>query len=307
MTRTKDSLGSNYWRLLASSATSNLADGIVRTALPLLAITLTRDPVLIGALTALAFLPWLLFAIPTGALVDRMDRRRAMSTANLVRCGVVAALVAAIAIDQVSLLLLYVVTFMLGIAETLYDSAARAMLPQVVRRDQLDRANGPLTSAEIVTEAFIAAPIGSLLFAWLVIAPFVGGALAYLVAALLILSIVGNLRPVRDGPEQSGATTIRADIREGLRWLRGHALLRGLAVNVGLTAAAETMGTSLLVLYVVDILDLPPARSDFSWSRLASVDWSGDLRRLGSRPGSAGSPRWCSRPCSPARRPSAWG
>lgn len=257
MTRPKDPLGSNFWRLLIASAVSNLGDGIVRTAIPLLAITLTRDPLLVGALTSLSFLPWLLFAIPSGALVDRMDRRRAMSSANLVRAGVVTMLVAAIAIDQVSLVLLYIVTFVLGVAETVYDSASRAMLPQVVRRDQLDRANGPLSSAEVVTQAFLAAPAGSLLFAWLVIAPFVSAAVAYLLAALLILSIVGNLRPARDGRAQTGSTTIRADIREGLRWLRGHELLRGLAVIVGLVAAAETMADSLLVLYVVDTLGLP--------------------------------------------------
>jgi len=257
VTRPKDPLGSNFWRLLIASAVSNLGDGIVRTAIPLLAITLTRDPLLVGALTSLSFLPWLLFAIPSGALVDRMDRRRAMSSANLVRAGVVTMLVAAIAIDQVSLVLLYIVTFVLGVAETVYDSASRAMLPQVVRRDQLDRANGPLSSAEVVTQAFLAAPAGSLLFAWLVIAPFVSAAVAYLLAALLILSIVGNLRPARDGRAQTGSTTIRADIREGLRWLRGHELLRGLAVIVGLVAAAETMADSLLVLYVVDTLGLP--------------------------------------------------
>ena len=127
MIRPKDPLGGNFWRLLAASAVSNLGDGIVRTAVPLLAITLTRDPLLIGAITSLSFLPWLLFAIPSGAVVDRMDRRRAMSVANFVRAAAVGGLVVAIAIDQVSLILLYVLTFVLGVAETVYDSAARAL------------------------------------------------------------------------------------------------------------------------------------------------------------------------------------
>lgn len=200
-------------------------------------MTLTHDPVLVGALTALAFLPWLLFAIPpSGALVDRMDRRRAMSLANLLRAVVVGALITAIAVDQVSMVLLYAVTFVLGMAETVYDSAARAMLPQVVRRDQLDRANGPLTSAEIVTETFLGAPIGSFLFAWLVITPFIAGTAGYLLAAVLILGIVGNLRPIRDGQDGTGPdqlATMRADIVEGLRWLRDHRLLRALAASPG--------------------------------------------------------------------------
>ena len=257
MIRPKDPLGGNFWRLLVASAVSNLGDGIVRTAVPLLAITLTRDPLLIGAITSLSFLPWFLFAIPSGAVVDRMDRRRAMSVANFVRAAAVGGLVVAIAIDQVSLILLYVLTFVLGVAETVYDSAARAMLPQVVRRDQLDRGNGPLASAEVVTQAFLAAPIGSFLFAWLVIAPFVGSAAVYLLAALLILSITGNLRPTRDTQAPSGPTTLRGEIGEGLRWLHGHALLRGLAAIVGLIAAAETMASGLLVLYVVDTLGVP--------------------------------------------------
>lgn len=114
MTRAKDLLGGNFWRLLIASAVSNLGDGIVRTAMPLLAIAPTRDPVLVGALTSLSFLPWLLFAIPAGVLVDRMDRRRAMSSANLVRAGLVAVLVTAIALDQVSLVMLYAISFWLG-------------------------------------------------------------------------------------------------------------------------------------------------------------------------------------------------
>lgn len=257
MSGTKDPLGSNFWRLFVASAVSNLGDGIVRTAIPLLAITLTRDPFLVGALTASAFLPWLLFAIPSGALVDRMDRQRAMSLANLFRAVVLGGLIAAIALDQVSMVLLYAVTFVLGIAETVYDSASRAMLPQVVRRDQLDRANGPLTSAEIVTETFLGAPLGSYLFAWLVITPFVGGALGYLLAALLILGVAGNLRPTRDTQDESGPATVRADIAEGLRWLRDHRLLRALAVISGLTAAVHTMANAVLVLYVVDTLGVP--------------------------------------------------
>lgn len=250
----RDPLGANYWRLVASSVAANLGDGMIRTALPLLAVTLTRDPFLIGALSALAFLPWLLFAIPAGAIVDRMDRRRAMIVANSGRAVVVGVLVVAIAMDRASLPLLYGIAFALGVGETVYETASRAMLPQVVRRDQLDRANGPLTSAEIVSQTFLAAPIGSVLFAWLVLAPFLGTLAGLLAGVALLASITGNLRSVRASAEP---TTLRTEMAEGLRWLLGHRLLRGLAVVSGLTAAAATMADSLLVLYVVDHLGVP--------------------------------------------------
>ena len=68
-------LGRPFWTLWWASAASNLADGVFKIVAPLIAITLTRDPVLIAGLTVAASLPWLIFALPAGALVDRLDRR----------------------------------------------------------------------------------------------------------------------------------------------------------------------------------------------------------------------------------------
>ena len=69
------SLGPAFNRLWGASLTTNLADGVLSAAAPLLAITLTKNPVLISVLSALAMLPWLFFAIPIGVIVDRVDRR----------------------------------------------------------------------------------------------------------------------------------------------------------------------------------------------------------------------------------------
>src|SRR3954470_16691559 len=114
-------LDRKFWRLYVSSATSNLADGIGRTALPLLAASYTRDPVLVSGLTSFAFLPWLLFALPSGALVDRVDRRYAMSAANALRALALGALAVLTALGSGSVVVLYVVAFLLGTAETVYD------------------------------------------------------------------------------------------------------------------------------------------------------------------------------------------
>ena len=124
-------LGARFWRLYASSATSNLADGIGRTALPLLAASYTRDPVLVAGLTTFTFLPWLLFALVSGALVDRMDRRYAMSAANAVRALSLGTLALLSALAAGSITVLYVVAFVLGTAETVYDSATRALADEL--------------------------------------------------------------------------------------------------------------------------------------------------------------------------------
>jgi MFS family permease len=247
-------LGEAYWRLLAASATSNLADGVGRVVLPLLAAALTRDPVLISALTAVAFAPWLLFALLSGALVDRVDRRRAMAAANLGRAAVLGALGVAVLLDTASIALLYAVAFGIGAAETVYDSAARAALPQVVRRDQLDGANSLLYLAEVLGQAFLGAPIGSLLFATAAAVPLLGNAAGFALAAVLVLGIRRSLRPARAEP-----APVRAEIRDGLRWLWRHRLVRDLTLLTALSAVAIYLMIGVRVLYVLSVLDLPPA------------------------------------------------
>ena len=249
-------LGSAFWRLYAASAASNLADGVNRVALPLLAATLTRDPVLIAGLTSLAFLPWLLFALPAGAVVDRVDRKRAMAAANAVRAAALAALAVTALTGTASLVVLYAVAFAVGVAETVYDSAARAMLPQVVRRDQLDRGNGLLTTAEEASQGFVGAPLGSVLFALAVAAPLFTTAGSFLLAAVLVVGIAGTHRPARgDGPR----TSIRRDVAEGVGWLWRHRFLRGLTLVSASTSLTQSMTTGVFVLYALDTLRIGEA------------------------------------------------
>jgi MFS family permease len=245
-------LGATFWRMYAATASSDLADGIGRTALPLAAASYTRDPVTISGMVTFAFLPWLLLALPSGALVDRVDRRIAMAAANVVRAVTVAALAVVLLAHVGNVAVLYGVAFVLGAAETVYDCAVRALLPQIVARDQLDRANSLVTVEESLGQTFIGAPLGSVLFAAAIALPFVLNAAGFVLAVVLILSVRGSYRPAR-----IGGTTIRADMAEGIRWLRAHQLLRGLTLISAGCAFAQTMGTGVLVLYVLEVLHLP--------------------------------------------------
>jgi MFS family permease len=248
---TQTRLGTSFWRLFASSSTSNLSDGVLQAALPLLAASLTRDPVAVSGLAAVLFLPWLLLALPAGTLVDRVNRRAAMAVANLLRGALVTALAAATVTGHASLSLLYAVAFLLGCAETVYDSAARAMLPQVVGRTQLERGNSLLATAESVGNIFLGAPLGAWLFAVAVAAPLWATGGAYATAALLALAVAGQFRPRREAP-----TTMRADMVEGLRWLRRHELLRPLMAASALGAVVHAMTSGILVLFALQNLGL---------------------------------------------------
>lgn len=243
-------LSGAFWRLFGSSAASNLADGVGRAVVPLLAATLTRDPLLISAITSLSFLPWLLFALPAGTLVDRSDRRRVMIRSNLFRAVLFALLASVVATGTASIWLLYVVVFMLGVAETLYDSAARAVLPQIVRRDQLDRGNGLLVTAETGMQTFVGAPVGALVFGLVAAAPLFGNMAFYAVAALVMVTVAGRFAPERNAAPAAG---FRAELAAGVRWLWGHRFLRQLAAVNGVTSALQSMPNAVLVLYVLEV------------------------------------------------------
>ena len=144
--------------------------------------------------------------------------------------------------------------FALGICQVVYDSAARAILPQVVDRRGLDKANSWLTVEETVGQSFVGPPVGAALFGWFRAAPFLGTAIGFALAALLVLAIPGRFRIERPEP-----TTLRTDIRVGLRWLWRHPVLRNLTVFSGLIAAFMSMATSLTVLYALHTLHLAPS------------------------------------------------
>ena len=133
-------LGPEYRKLWAASAVSNLGDGITLVAGPLLAASLTRDPALVAGLTFAQRLPWLLFSLLSGALVDRLDRRHLMAAVDLFRTVVVKVLGAAVVLGWASLPLLYVAFFLLGTAETLFANASIAIMPAVVPKERLERA-----------------------------------------------------------------------------------------------------------------------------------------------------------------------
>lgn len=239
-------LGASYWKLWTSSGLSNLADGIFKIALPLLAVQLTQSPTLIAGLSVAATLPWLLFALTAGALADRLDRRKLMLWANLSRAILPAALVAVVLLDLGSIWALYVVALMVGVAETLYDTAAQSILPQMVHRDQLSRANGRLYAVELTANQFVGPPLGGLLVAVGVVAGLAVPAALWLAAIGSLLLVPGAFRI-----EREQKTTLRFDIGEGLRFLLNQKILRTLAVMTGVFNFASSAAFAVLVLFAV--------------------------------------------------------
>jgi MFS family permease len=231
-----------------------LGDGVTLVAGPLLAASLTRDPLLVGGLTFAQRVPWLLFPLISGALVDRLDRRRVMGYADAVRTALIGALGVAALLGWASMPLLYVVFFLMGTLETLFDNASQAIIPALVSRERLERANSRLYAAEIVTNELAGSPLGGFLFGLAAAVPFLLDAGTYAAAAALILSLRGEFRSER--PEGTPPTTLVDEIGEGLSWLWNHALIRTLAIMLGVFNMTFASTEAILVLFAQDVLGL---------------------------------------------------
>ncbi|GIT79217.1 MFS transporter [Leifsonia sp. LS1] len=253
-------LGAGFARLWTAAIASNLADGIGRTAVPLIATTLTRDPALIAGLTAVTFLPWLLFGIPAGMLLDRVDRRVAMAVANSLRFAVAALLAGLIAADALTIWWLYGCVLLFGLGETVFDNATTTVVPSLVGRTQLDRANGRMQSAEIVVQNFIATPIAGFLFAVALVLPVWLTGSGFLVAGLLALSIpAAAARSHARGADTDGEAAARPGMGAVVRFLVGHRFLRKMIVLTSLTASALAFAQGSVVLLLLQTFAVPEA------------------------------------------------
>jgi len=226
----------------------------------LVAADLTRSPTTIAGVAIALRLPWLLFALVAGALVDRWDRRRVMWMTDVFRAGLVSMLALAVLTNHHTIWMIYAIGFALGVAETMFDNASQTILPSIVDEHQLQIANGRLMAAETTANSFVGPPLGGFLVAAAVSVPFWLDAASYLGAAALVAGITGSFRARSlTGPGSDPAkspTTIRSEIAEGIQWLRGNRVLRTLALLLGLMNLWFMAGFSVLVLFAEDILGL---------------------------------------------------
>ncbi|MGH3858290.1 MFS transporter [Actinokineospora sp.] len=246
-------LGGDFGKLWASTAATNLGDGIALAAGPLLVSGLTSDPAIVSGAAFVQRLPWLLFSLISGALVDRLDRRVLIISVDVFRAVVIGGLAATVWTGHVTIALVYAAFFLLGIGETLADNASAAMVPAVVSPDLLPKANARLYALHFVGNLLIAPPVGAALFVVGAALPFGTNAAMFLLGA----AVLATLRYRPPPAEVVERRPLRQEIGEGLRWLWRHELLRALAVVLCLMNVAFFAPSAILVLYAKEHLDLP--------------------------------------------------
>ena len=296
-------LGRSYQKLFAATTISNLGDGMATVAYPWLASAITRNPLLIALVAVAQRLTWLLFTLPAGVITDRVDRRRAMVAMDGLRFALTLLVAFAVLsrqghlpgpdeVDQVvgTQLGLYAIvllaTLLLGMAEVLRDNCGQTFMPSIVDSEHLERANGRMWSAELITNTFVGPPLGSLLLIGAFALPFFVDAASFFVSAALIASIPGSFHAAR--PEGHQRAPWRTELAEGVRWLHGHPLLWPMAIILGLMNLASMMGTATLVLFAQEVLDVGPLGFTilgFGWAiggAIGGIAAPAASRRLGS-------------------------
>ena len=258
-TRTNESLGATFNKLWSAAMFSKFADGLVGAAIPLLAATLTRDSVLISIQANMMLLPWLFFAIPIGALMDRLNRRLSMLLVQGTRVAIGAIIAMLMISGQMNLWALMILTFIFGISEVVYDTATQSTIPSLLKGSQLERGNSRLQIADTVMQSFIGAPLGAIIFAAVAFTPFMGISVCYVIAIILVGSIASKtMQNVRaaDAPKRD---SLSVEIKAGLLYLWQDKVLFRLVVTTGAVGFCYALGQSTLVLFILDHLHVTEA------------------------------------------------
>ena len=253
-------LGSRFAKLWTASTTSALGSGLATIAAPLFVAAHTKSALIVSATFGVSWLPWLLFALPGGVLVDRVDRRRLMIRIDWIRVVAMGVLATALLAGWSSIALLDAVLFVINTGEVVFRSASQAMVSSVVPRARLERANGWLFGGTTLMQNMIAGPLGGFLFVLAACVPFYVNAGTYAASAVLVGMVAGTYRAARspaggdDRPRRP--RRVRQELAEGFRWLAGQRVLRTMTVLIGLLNLTLTAAEAVLVLLAKERLYL---------------------------------------------------
>ncbi len=275
MTEPIKPLGANYRKLFGSAVAANLGDGLMAIALVWLASAITRDALLIALVGVAGRLPWLIFSLPAGVISDRFDRRKLVAWMDVVRFAVVAILGLLVlryqaelptpeelaaggaepANGMVLLVALCIASLALGSAEVLRDNTAQTLMPAVVDKSQLERANGRMWAAETTMNSFVGPPLAGVLITVGLALPFLINAGLLAVSAAMVFALAGTFT-AKSTIERSRRIDWKGEIAEGFGWLWNHRLIRTLAILLGLLNMLSNVALVNEVLYVQDVLGL---------------------------------------------------
>ena len=254
-------LGKDFSRIWSASLITNLVDGVLRLSAPLLAVSLTEDPVLIGLMTALGLLPWLFFAIPIGAYVDRVDRRKALVGGNMLRSAIAIFVAFAIAQEFINIWILLGCVFLFGICEVLVDTTSQSVLPQILDKSNFERGNSRLQISEVIVAQFAGSPLSGFLYAISIALPFYFSTAGFVAAALLLAlsPFQKDVNPVHEDDQGKERLGIRGDIKFALNYLYQDKRILSIVLITTSIGFFYSISTAVAPLFILKELNVEPS------------------------------------------------
>ncbi|MBD0691194.1 MFS transporter [Streptomyces sp. CBMA123] len=232
----------NVLRWLTAYTASLVGDSIYFVALGWSAQR-AAGPAEVGLVMAAGALPRAVLMLGGGVVADRFDPRRVILGSDSLRCLLILSVAAAIALTTPALWLLVAVALVFGAVDALFVPAVGALPPRITGPGQLARVTGLRTLAMRVGQV-AGPPIGGLAMGLggPATAFTVAGALFALSLPLLLSVRISPLAPPPEHLAPAGRRTARADLTDGLRYIRRHRLL-GPLVLVGAVCELGLTGT----------------------------------------------------------------
>jgi MFS family permease len=259
-----ESFGSRFWTLFSAFTASNLGDGLSLVGFPLLAVSLTDDARLVAFVAAARVVPFLVIGLPAGVIIDRFDRRHLAMLAQLARGATLLFVGFATAGDRASITMLVITGFVVGVGEVLTDGGLPAVVRDVVKKSQLEDANGRLRASETVANLFIGPPVGALMFQFSNSSPFFLAAVLYAITIVFLANLHGDFKPEQDANPGS----FIAQMGLGLSYVWNHSVLRPLAFAVAAFSFVSSAHHAMLVVLATERLGL----SEFQYGLLLAAD-----------------------------------
>jgi MFS family permease len=246
----------DFLKLWSAQTISQFGSQITAIALPLVAVlSLHATAFQVAALSAVDFVPFLLFSLPAGVWVDRLPRRPILIAADLGRACALGSIPVAAALHHLSLAQLYAVGFVAGTLTVFFDVAYQSYLPALVDRAQLVEGNAKLEVSRSAGQIGGPGVGGLLVRAFTAPYAIVADAASFLWSAAFVLAI----RRRETVPERAERVSMRRELLEGLGYLVRHPYWRAISMSTATYNFCSNVWFSILIVYAVRRLHMSPA------------------------------------------------
>ena len=246
-------MSADFTKFWIGQTISNLGSSFTQWAVPLLVFQLTHSALNLGVATAATFLPYLLFGLVIGAWMDRIDRKRAMIALDAVNVLVILSIPLVAEFGHLTVWWIYAVTFLQSTIFIAFSAGEFAAIPSLVGKDDLVTANGRIqatfSGAQVAGPLLAGALLSLMPLAWVM----AFDAASFAISALSLSLIRGSFNTAQE--EAKDATTILHDVREGLRYVLSHPVLRNISLMMALINFVGASTFAQLVLFASERLD----------------------------------------------------